>query len=147
MTDVKSHAMYHPVHGELPRDVPYQAFLVRLVVDDTLELHAIDAKITTAPSGECRQAEKAYAGLIGKRIDRGVMREARALVGGASGCTNLTELFGIAAVTAIQTVGGASLGERDGGLAALSRIADTCYALREDGEILRAVRRRQVSGR
>lgn len=145
MSDTKTQAMYHPAHGALPQNEPYQSFLVRLVLNDDLVLQEIHAEITTAPSGECRQAEAAYRGLVGKRIDRGVMRDVRAVVGGTAGCTNLTELLRIAAVTAIQTIGGHALGEPGGDGGALTGLVDTCHALRADGEVIRLIEQRRKS--
>jgi Protein of unknown function (DUF2889) len=141
MSDVKSHTMCHPAYGALPADEPYQAFLIRLVLDDALVLRDVRAEITTAPAGECRQIETAYAALAGLVLDRGVMRQARAAVGGTAGCTNLTELFGIAVVTALQMVGGRQLGAPGDDGAALLRLRDGCHALRAEGEILRLLKR------
>jgi hypothetical protein len=103
MLDVETRPTFHPVHGELPAGLPYQAFRIRLVVDDALQIDAIEAEITVSPPGGCNLTESVYAGLLGRRIGADVMREAHAMLG-AGGCANLTELFGIAASTAMQIV-------------------------------------------
>lgn len=66
---------------------------VQLVVSPEGEVLSAYATMGEAPYGDqCRVATRAVEGLVGKRIERGSVREVFRAVGGPGGCTHLAEL-------------------------------------------------------
>ena len=117
-----------------------------LTVDGELVIRGIQARTEAAPTPWCAESNAIYDLLVGLKIGPGFTKKVRALVGGAKGCTHLTELMGPAATTAMQTL--FALGRERGGLRArhaepgfLPRpaLANTCQAYRGDGQALEAI--------
>ncbi len=125
-----------------------------LTVDSALMIRAIQVRTEAAPTPWCAESNAIYDMLVGLKIGPGFTKKVRALVGGAKGCTHLTELMGPAATTAMQTL--FALGRERGGLRATHArpgplpqpaLANTCQAYRSDGKALEAIwplHRRQV---
>ena len=100
-----------------------------LTVDADLVIRAIQVRTEAAPTPWCAESNAIYDTLVGLKIGPGFTRKVRALVGGAKGCTHLTELMGPAATTAMQTL--FALGRERGGLRArhaAARLAATAGA-------------------
>jgi hypothetical protein len=148
MTDVKGHdsAM---LFKEVPSGGPIHDMWLTITVDANLVIHAAHAHTATAPTPWCAQINASYAKLVGIAIGSGYMKEVKARLGGALGCTHLTELLGPMATTAFQTI----MGLRNGAAASLTETApgerapllpmlDTCHAWRADGEVVRVLRQR-----
>ncbi|HSV57994.1 MAG TPA: DUF2889 domain-containing protein [Variovorax sp.] len=117
-----------------------------LTVDAELVIRGIEVRTEAAPTPWCAESNAVYDALVGLKIGPGFTSKVRALVGGAKGCTHLTELMGPAATTAMQTQ--FALGREKGGLRAsharpglLPRpaLANTCQAYRGDGKALEAI--------
>lgn len=112
-----------------------------MTIDAELVIRGIEARTETGPTPWCAAINAAYSALTGLRIGKGFHREAKARLGGADGCTHLTELLGPLATTAMQTV--MSI-QRDAtpwhtkleGLGPMAKpwILGTCHAYREGGE-------------
>jgi hypothetical protein len=117
-----------------------------LTVDAELVLRAIQVRTEAAPTPWCAESNAVYNSLVGLKIGPGFTRNVRALVGGAKGCTHLTELMGPAATTAMQAL--FALGRERADLRAVlvrpgalprPALADTCQAYRSDGQALEAI--------
>ena len=117
-----------------------------MTVDAELVIRGMQVRTEAAPTPWCAEGNAVYDSLVGLKIGPGFTRKVRALVGGAKGCTHLTELIGPAATTAMQTL--FALGRERGGLRAsharpgfLPRpaLANTCQAYRGDGKALEAI--------
>ena len=117
-----------------------------LTVDAELVIRGVQVRSEAAPTPWCAESNAIYDTLVGLKIGPGFTKKVRALVGGAKGCTHLTELMGPAATTAMQTL--FALGRERGGLRAsharpgfLPRpaLANTCQAYRGDGKALEAI--------
>ncbi|MGJ7566417.1 DUF2889 domain-containing protein [Variovorax sp. GB1R11] len=117
-----------------------------LTVDSELLIRGIQVRTEAAPTPWCADGNTVYESLIGLRIGPGFTKRIRALVGGARGCTHLTELMGPAATTAMQTL--FSLGRESGGMRSVHAkrgtlpqpaLLNTCQAYRADGEALEAI--------
>ncbi|MGJ7509786.1 DUF2889 domain-containing protein [Variovorax sp. GT1P44] len=117
-----------------------------LTVDAELVIRGIQVSTDAAPTPWCAESNAVYDALVGMKIGPGFTKKVRALVGGAKGCTHLTELMGPAATTAMQTW--FALGRERGGLRAaharpgpLPRpaLANTCQAYRSEGKALEAI--------
>jgi hypothetical protein len=77
---------------------------IRLTVDDSLRVHAIEAITDAAPFVICPQAIDAMQQVVGLKIGAGWTRAVKDLLGGARGCTHLMELLNPIATTAYQTM-------------------------------------------
>ena len=107
-----------------------------LELDADLVITAVRVATPATPSVECPQAAAAYAALCGLQVGPGFNRAAKERVGGARGCTHLTELLGRMATTAMQTFYAHRRATR-GAPAAVARMADSCHAYRVGGAALR----------
>jgi hypothetical protein len=117
---------------------------MRLVVtiDTQFVIHAIEARTEVAPTPYCAEINAAYNALVGISLTAGFMKEVKSRVGGARGCTHLTELLGPIATTAFQTIMGmrSLVAKESESVHADDRRAgqpmlDTCHAWRRDGEV------------
>lgn len=113
---------------------------LRMTIDLQMQIHRLRACTETGATPYCGGADAAYAGLEGLRIGPGFRRAVRERMGGARGCTHLTELLSTMAMTAAQTVLATlrDLGQTDRYASAGGKthwIIDTCHAYRSDGPI------------
>lgn len=135
-----------PVATELPfTSVPAGGLIHRMyltvTVDAELVIRHIEARTETGPTPVCADINAAYATLKGLRIGKGFRQEAKARLGGAKGCTHLTELLGPLATTAMQTLMSVQRETNPwhlklDGQDPIPRpwVLDTCHAYRIDGE-------------
>ncbi|HCF6450017.1 DUF2889 domain-containing protein [Pseudomonas aeruginosa] len=82
---------------------PLHQMRVVMVVDKEFVIRKISALTEAAPTPECPGIASAYAALEGLRIGPGFTRQVKARMGGAQGCTHLTELLGPMATTLYQS--------------------------------------------
>ena len=119
---------------------------MRLVVtiDSALVIQHAEAHTRAGPTTYCHDIAPFYAALKGLTIGRGFKQKAQQLVGGAKGCTHLTELLGPLATTALQTI--FAVRRSDGvyrraleGEGPIPRpfVIDTCHTYRSDGEAVK----------
>jgi hypothetical protein len=115
-----------------------------VVIDDDYRIRDVAANTMAAPWPVCADVAAEYRKLIGLRIGPGFTRAVREVLGGALGCTHLTDLLGEIANTYLQ----ASFPDR----LARQRLngedprqwpdtrtlsfVDGCYAWRKDGPVL-----------
>jgi len=124
----------------LPAGEPLHDMRVRMSFDEDLLIHDFEATMAATPYAECGQAEAAFDGLAGLKIEPGFLREANRRVAGVKGCTHIREMLQQIATTAFQTVVGARMQrEADGTETADSKakLIDTCAGFRADGEWVR----------
>ncbi|QGZ64469.1 DUF2889 domain-containing protein [Paraburkholderia acidisoli] len=114
---------------------PIHDMLLCMTVGRDLVIREVRVESIVVPyAGYCDAVGPDYRKLQGLTIASGFMREVRRLVGGAQGCTHLTELIGAVATAAFQTMSvelNASNTERPFQI-------DGCYALKSDGAIVKA---------
>lgn len=83
---------------------------LRITIDRTLTIVAAEAVTDAMPYiGYCDQITPEYKKLVGLALRPGFNNRVRELLGGTSGCTHITDLVGIVATTAFQTVAGQGL--------------------------------------
>lgn len=83
---------------------------LRITIDRTFTIIEAEASTDAMPYvGYCDQIAPEYKRLIGLAIVPGFTNRVRELLGGTSGCTHLTDLIGVVATTAFQTVAGQGL--------------------------------------
>jgi hypothetical protein len=151
LTDTKGHDS-NLLYKEVPQGDPIHDLWLTITVDAALVIRAARSHSAAAPTPYCTEINEAYAKLAGIRIASGFMKEVKARVGGAQGCTHLTELLGPMATTAFQTImglrneaqGDAGLGEQASARAPVLPMLNTCHAWRADGEVVQWVRKRHV---
>ncbi|WP_439672151.1 Molybdopterin-guanine dinucleotide biosynthesis protein MobB [Cupriavidus necator] len=136
---------------ELPFvSVPDGGFIHRMrlcmTIGADLVIRRFEARTETGPTPYCAEINAAYRQLEGLRIGGGFRQQARARLGGAKGCTHLTELLGPLATTAMQTIMSVQR-EQSPWHAKLAGdepvprpwILDTCHAYRSDGEAVNVI--------
>jgi hypothetical protein len=136
-TDLPFH---HLGHGGTIHDM-------RLVMtfDADMVIRHVTAQTATGASPFCAGAAPAYSALVGLTIASGFKQKLKAIVGGANGCTHMTELLERMASTAMQTIFStyrteaarrrAASAQRE--IAVRPWVIGTCHAYREDGEAVK----------
>jgi hypothetical protein len=107
LTDNKSYAFDNRWRGRIEPDMPVHEMWLRLTIDRDMVIRAVEAVTDNGPYRICPDIIPAYQSLVGLRIAPGFTAETRRRLGGAAGCTHLTELLGPIATTAYQTLVGA----------------------------------------
>ena len=83
---------------------------LRITIDRTLIIVDAEAATDAMPYvGYCDQIAADYKKLIGVAIRPGFGNRVKELLGGTRGCTHITDLIGIVATTAFQTIAGQGL--------------------------------------
>lgn len=133
-----------------PAGAPIHEMLLRVVVDERLQIVAAGSQTLGMPyPGECDRfvgapvdaaahadAPDPYARLAGLNLLNDFRRALRDRVGGAQGCTHLTELAQVLPTAVVQAMAGEVIDTRGHGAARPFQIG-RCHALREDREVVR----------
>lgn len=104
LTDCKSFGQTNYDRGYIEAGEPVHDMWLRMTVDETMHIHAVEAVSDRTPYAMCPTAAPNFTLLAGMRIKAGFLREATHAVGGAIGCTHLRELLQQIATTAFQTI-------------------------------------------
>jgi hypothetical protein len=104
ITDVKTYAFGNRERGQVQPGAPIHDMWIRLTVDDTLTIQAVEATTDASPYKICPNVTPNFQRLIGLRIGPGFRKSVRDRLGGTEGCTHLVELLGPVGTTAFQTV-------------------------------------------
>lgn len=129
LVDTKSRDMVTATGRTVPAGAPVHHMLLRLVVDDTMRIHAVHAATAAAPYGICQQAPAQLQALVGMQIGAGWSRAVRERLSAAHNCTHLRELLGPLATVAYQTL--ADVRQKNcplGSEAHLQSKQDSCFA-------------------
>jgi hypothetical protein len=97
---------------------------VRLTLDDSFTVRAIEASSDVTPWVLCKEAEATLKVLVGERVARGWSSKVKERLRGAAGCTHLMEMLITLGTTALQGIRGSDPSRR---LTAEGKL-DTCYA-------------------
>jgi hypothetical protein len=144
LQDLTNAATELPFHLVPPSGHIHDMHLV-MTIDSDMLIRRIEARMPTGASPFCPDAVSAYRELAGLRIEPGFIKAVKAIVGGASGCTHMTELLERMAKTAMQTLFStyrhqaserAAKGEARRP-AVRPWVIGTCHAYREAGEAVR----------
>ncbi len=134
LIDTKSHDV--PLAGE-PRKAgdPIHEMHLYLTVDHALTITAASSDTRWMPYvGACDEHGDAYAQLVGLNLMKGFRHAVAERLGGARGCTHLTELCQILPTAVIQALAGSVIDTREGDAAGNPPFQlDRCHALRRDG--------------
>ena len=83
---------------------------LRITIDRTMTIVDAEASTDAMPYlGYCDQVTSDYKKLIGLALRPGFSGRVKQLLGGTHGCTHITDLIGIVATTAFQTIAGQGL--------------------------------------
>ena len=104
LIDSKSEPIHMHERGELPAGGAIHHMRVRVTVDDSLTIRAIQTAMDAAPFGNCQNAVDPVQKLVGARLGPGWRKAIEAAMGGVAGCTHLRELLFNVATAAYQTV-------------------------------------------
>jgi hypothetical protein len=90
--------------GHLPAGGAIHHMRLRVTVDDTLTIRAIQTAMDAAPFAYCQNAADPVQKLVGAKLGPGWRKAIEAAIGGVAGCTHLRELLFNLATAAFQTV-------------------------------------------
>jgi hypothetical protein len=138
LSDVKTHDCALAT-GVRPAGEPIHDMLLRVVVDRRLDIVAAGSESLSVPyPGHCEPPGDTYGRLVGLNLLRGFRQALRERVGGALGCTHLTELAQVLPTAVVQAMAGEVIDTRgDDAEAERPFQLDRCHALRSDGEAVR----------
>ena len=115
--------------GVRPANQPIHGMWLRITVDRTLTIVDAAAAMDAMPYVKhCDQIVPAYRKLVGLAIRPGYTQRVQELLGGIRGCTHLTEMAGMLATAAFQSMAGQRLQDPD----AKPFQLDRCHALATD---------------
>lgn len=104
LIDTKSYSFPNEDRGGIGAGEPLHEMWVRLTIDIDLKVHDAEAVTDASPFTDCPSITPVFKQLIGMSIGPGWNRRIKEMMGGACGCTHLTELLGPMATTAYQTL-------------------------------------------
>ena len=107
LTDCKTFGQTNFDRGYIEAGEPIHDMWMRLTLDDTMHIRAVEAVSDKTPYRLCPTAAPNFTRLVGMQIRPGFLRDATQKVGGTVGCTHLRELLQQMATTAFQTINAA----------------------------------------
>lgn len=137
LIDSRANAYVNPWRGEVPPGEPVHDMWLRLTVDSSFRIRALEVASDRTPYPACPQATSAFARLVGLTIEPGWKKELKKRVGGVEGCIHLAELLEIVSSVIFQTIlphlyhEGAFVDQPRPGL------IDSCNAYRQSGEVVK----------
>lgn len=122
----------------LPAGQPLHDLWVRLTVDASYTVVAVEAASDVTPWALCKQAEATLSVMIGERIQRGWSAKVKERLRGTASCTHLMEMLLPAATAALQGIRGLNPERRrkEVGAEGLPAQIDTCYAYSRESEVV-----------
>ena len=107
-----------------------------------LTITAAEAEMRRVPRDLCPEILPGLQKLVGLRIITGYTQKVKNLIGGAKGCSHLTNLFltmGPAAVQGYMAAYGRKPGARSLNNPAILRVIDSCHLWRKDGPLAQSL--------
>lgn len=104
LTDTKTYSFPNKDRGEIKAGEPIHGMGLRLTIDDTLVVRAVEAYMDHTPFNICPSIVSAFQTLEGMQIGPGWNKKVRHKLGGIQGCTHLVELLSPMATAAFQTL-------------------------------------------
>ena len=140
LIDVAALPIKNYTGGVIDAGTPIHDMRVRLTLDDSVEIVAVDVSMDAHPYPVCPGIVPAYQKLRGEKIGRGWNRRLRELFGGVRGCVHIVDLLG-----PVGTIGFKSVIRESGqdDAAPEDRVDDkpyqvnSCHALASDRPIVR----------
>ena len=155
LVDTKPYCFANDESGEIPAGRPLHEMVVRMTVDDRLNIVACDAATLHSPYANCGGGADNMGVLVGLALKAGFIKAANERLRGALGCTHIREMLQQIATVAHQTmwpvrerararalaeaqrrdpslVVRGEPGEDDGSI----RLLDTCFAYSSAGAVV-----------
>ena len=105
LSDTKADDIVMRERGVLPAGEPVHLLQVRLTVDDSFTIHAVQTGVLNVPFQECHvPADAPMQKLVGLTMGPGWRKKIEGAIGGVGGCTHLRELVFNAATAAFQMI-------------------------------------------
>lgn len=138
IVDLKAYAFDNDDRGRVEPGTPVHGMAIRLTLDDTLVIKAIEAVTDYGPYHVCPAITPNFQRMVGVRVGPGWRKAIRDRLSGVAGCTHLVELLTAMATPAYQAI-----------LPVLSRerraagdptetwpgLINSCHAYRDDGPL------------
>jgi hypothetical protein len=144
LTDIKTYPFESESRGTVEPGDPVHEMWIRLTVDDSLIVTAIEAVTDKSPFPVCSAITPNFQLVVGLSIRPGFLSRLRERLGGVEGCTHLVELMGPIATTAYQTIypyrnrmKREAAPQKEARPTERPRLIDTCHALKSDGDVVR----------
>ncbi|MEO6920283.1 MAG: DUF2889 domain-containing protein [Collimonas sp.] len=137
LTDIKPFDLSLPA-GNLPAGMPLHSLWLRLTLDRQFTIVEVEANSEAVPyQGYCNTINPAYKTLVGLSLVKGFRYALKERIGGALGCTHLTELAQILPTAALQAFGGEidRNADPEAGQKKPPQL-DRCHALRSEGAVV-----------
>jgi hypothetical protein len=137
LTDTKPFDLSLPA-GNLLAGAPLHSLWLRLTLDRQFTIVEVEANSEAVPyQGYCNTINPAYETLVGLSLVKGFRHTLKERIGGALGCTHLTELAQILPTAALQAFGGEIDRSADpaAGQCKPPQL-DRCHALRSEGAVV-----------
>lgn len=140
LVDIAAHAFANQFRGIIEAGEPIHDMWLRLTLDETVEITAVEAAMDGVPYGICPGIVPAFQKLKGERIGRGWNRRIRELFGYQAGCVHMVDLLRPIGTVGFKTV------KREAGKADIAPAdktddqpyqINTCHAMASDGKIVR----------
>ena len=88
----------------VPAGTPIHHMHLRVTVDDSFCIRAIETAMDSTPYGECKTADATLQRMVGQTMGPGWRQAIERAIGGVQGCTHLRELLFNLATAAFQTI-------------------------------------------
>lgn len=123
---------------DTPPGEPLHDMTLILVLDETLEVKDVSARMRATPFTVCSGASQTLAPLKGLRIGPGWNQKVRELLRGAASCSHLMELLGPMATTTLQGLAPQRLARLNepGRMQERQAKVDSCYAYAAHREVV-----------
>ena len=106
LTDHKTYDFPSDFRGTVTPDLAVHHMVLRITIDRDRVIQHAESITITGPYAICPTANAVFGNLVGLQIGPGWRRKVQAAIGGAHGCTHITELLGPVATIAYQTLYG-----------------------------------------
>jgi hypothetical protein len=136
IVDTKSYGFPNRARGRIEAGEPIHEMWIRLTIDESMTIHAVEAVTDAGPFTICPDITPAFQQLKGLKIDGGWRKAVAQRLGREQGCTHLVELLGPVATTAFQTLVAARRASEAADPNRRPRFLDTCHALKSDGPVV-----------
>ena len=122
------------VNGLLPPGQPIHDMLLRLVVNESLDIVEAGAQTAAMPyPGQCDNYGDVYSRLVGLNLMKGFRQAVKERVGGAQACTHITELAQVLPTAVVQAFAGDVIDTHGASADSTQPFQiDRCHALRAD---------------
>ena len=141
LRDIKDYYFDSTWRGKVEAGTPVHDMWIRLTVDDTLTIRAVEASLDAGPHPICADITPNFKVLEGQRIAPGWFLNVKKLLGGAKGCVHMVEMLGPMGTVAYQTLGPSRVTESqdsaDGRTQPKPARLDTCHVFASDGELVK----------